>query len=311
MAKHDDPHDGPNKRWPGLGVGLVLLGAASAAVIVSAQRRQAKPPEPQARPVPAPESIAPLPDPPAATAYVQPSRMGTPKLALETVLTGSAASATAPRLELHVPGVIRGTFDRPLAAVRSAAIETFGNPILYLPRRLIAFLVDFLGVTFILAAFYFAFLNFSVSAGNPYGLGSLLILAFGSSFVISLYCEAMIGTTLGKTFAALDLRRTDGGRADLKAVLIRTLFRPVDGLLIGLPLMIASPSRQRLGDRVAGTVVSQGQFGVLGSLLAVGIAGSALFVLLVTSGKTDPIGGVAGAVVQSVSPLVDRIAHIL
>jgi uncharacterized RDD family membrane protein YckC len=74
--------------------------------------------------------------------------------------------------------------------------------------------------------------------------------------------EALFGTTLGKLSQGLVVASLDGGRCTWRQALIRTLFRllEVNPLLLGdLPAgisIVSSRDRQRIGDRVAGTVVT-------------------------------------------------------
>jgi uncharacterized RDD family membrane protein YckC len=72
-------------------------------------------------------------------------------------------------------------------------------------------------------------------------------------------CESAGGQTLGKRLLGLRVERVGGGPADDRAIALRTLLRLVDGLglyVVGLVAMLASGERrQRLGDRVAATMV--------------------------------------------------------
>lgn len=73
--------------------------------------------------------------------------------------------------------------------------------------------------------------------------------------------ELVIGASIGKLLLGLRVRTTDGGRAGLRAVAIRTVLRPVDGIpyvvpnLLGFIVLANGPKHQRIGDRIAGTVV--------------------------------------------------------
>lgn len=69
--------------------------------------------------------------------------------------------------------------------------------------------------------------------------------------------EAALGATAGKLLVGVRVSTTDGGKIGWRAALVRNLFRAVDvGCgAVGAVLIWNSPSRQRLGDRVAGTVV--------------------------------------------------------
>jgi uncharacterized RDD family membrane protein YckC len=71
--------------------------------------------------------------------------------------------------------------------------------------------------------------------------------------------EAVYGATPGKALAGLCIRKKDGGRCDFTAATLRTLARPFDLLPLGLPAFLLvrfMPRRQRLGDLLAGTVVT-------------------------------------------------------
>ncbi len=73
--------------------------------------------------------------------------------------------------------------------------------------------------------------------------------------------EGTLGATFGKAIVGLRVRRVNGAKAGLRASLIRNLLRLVDGFavyLVGWIIAAFSPLRQRLGDRVAGTVVVRG-----------------------------------------------------
>ena len=74
--------------------------------------------------------------------------------------------------------------------------------------------------------------------------------------------ESAWGATVGKRIVGLRVVMTDGRTPTGRAVLIRTLCRLVDGLLlyaVGAVLVWASPRRQRLGDRWGGTIIVRGR----------------------------------------------------
>ncbi len=82
------------------------------------------------------------------------------------------------------------------------------------------------------------------------------------SLLYHLASEAITGRTLGKRLLGRRVARTDGGRAGLGAIALRTAFRLIDGIgfyLIGLIAVLATGERrQRLGDLAAGTTVVAG-----------------------------------------------------
>ncbi len=71
--------------------------------------------------------------------------------------------------------------------------------------------------------------------------------------------EALFGVTLGKRVLGLRVVMKDGSRITWQAALIRNLLRPIDAFpyiyLVGAIAMFNSPLRQRIGDRVAYTLV--------------------------------------------------------
>ena len=72
-------------------------------------------------------------------------------------------------------------------------------------------------------------------------------------------CEWRLGQTIGKNATGLRVLSLDGGRLRWNQAAVRNILRLVDGPLallgIGALIMHRSPRRQRLGDRLAGTIV--------------------------------------------------------
>jgi len=93
---------------------------------------------------------------------------------------------------------------------------------------------------------------FRDSPGLSGGVTGLLALAY---FIV---LEATQGATLGKMALGLRVTRTDGAPISWTESIIRNLLRIIDGLfvyLVGAILIWTSPLKQRLGDRVAKTIV--------------------------------------------------------
>ena len=71
--------------------------------------------------------------------------------------------------------------------------------------------------------------------------------------------EGQFGATIGKRAVGLKVVKQEGGAPlDWQAAIVRNVLRLVDGLffyLVGAILVWTSDKKQRLGDRVAGTVV--------------------------------------------------------
>ena len=84
-----------------------------------------------------------------------------------------------------------------------------------------------------------------------------IVIAVPVAYFIGI--EGKTGATPGKHLLGLLVVRTDGGDIGFREAVIRNILRVVDALpalyLIGLIAVLASERNQRIGDRVAGTVV--------------------------------------------------------
>ncbi|SFH94427.1 Uncharacterized membrane protein YckC, RDD family [Tindallia magadiensis] len=129
--------------------------------------------------------------------------------------------------------------------------------------RIIAQLID--GIIFIVAGGILMYMSYqrmitSYQAGiHPtFPWAAYLFLSVGSILYYVLM-EGLVGATLGKMAMGIQVRKVDGSPCGLSASLVRNLLRIIDALpvfyLLGIILVINSPRKQRLGDRVADTVV--------------------------------------------------------
>jgi uncharacterized RDD family membrane protein YckC len=88
-----------------------------------------------------------------------------------------------------------------------------------------------------------------------------LITMFVTSVIGFLYfwvMEGMFGATLGKKILGIKVTDMSGQVCGMKRSLIRNLLRIIDGLfiyLVGFIIALCSKKRQRLGDRIAETIV--------------------------------------------------------
>jgi uncharacterized RDD family membrane protein YckC len=90
----------------------------------------------------------------------------------------------------------------------------------------------------------------------------ILTLMLVGGLLYYIFFEGKFGATPGKMLIGLKVVYSDGSPCDYKAATIRTLLRVVDALpilyLLGLISILVSPRKQRLGDRLADTLVVKG-----------------------------------------------------
>lgn len=122
--------------------------------------------------------------------------------------------------------------------------------------RLLAYLVD----SFVLAAL-FAGLNMALF-GDPLPLGDLYV-ALGVYLFIQVgyftVMEGFSGASLGKRILRLKVLKERGGPCGFGAAFVRNFLRLIDMLpglyIVGAISILRSANKQRLGDRLAGTIV--------------------------------------------------------
>lgn len=162
----------------------------------------------------------------------------------------------------------------PGAAATARRADDFGDIGQYIARRLLALLVDLVGVTLLIATGIEYLL---VRQGqDPHAFATFFATVVYALFGLILYLcliEAYLGTTLGKALFGLRVAPLGGGRMGIARALVRTVFLPFDLLGMGFALAALTPRRRRIGDFVAGTEVINAHTGVLGPALAVLILG--------------------------------------
>ncbi|MFC7204288.1 RDD family protein [Haloferax namakaokahaiae] len=108
----------------------------------------------------------------------------------------------------------------------------------------------------------FGFIGGSVGDG-----GIITFLGFIASFATFVGYFFLLegywnGQTVGKRLVGIKVVKEDGSPCDLMSSFMRNLLRIIDGLfyyLVGFVVMAISDKRQRIGDRLAGTVVVREQ----------------------------------------------------
>jgi uncharacterized RDD family membrane protein YckC/RNA polymerase subunit RPABC4/transcription elongation factor Spt4 len=123
--------------------------------------------------------------------------------------------------------------------------------------RFAATIID--GILLFIIGYLMAIITGQTSEGgfNLQGASAFLWFLIGIAYYIVM--EAMLGATVGKMACGLKVLKTDGSPMDWNASVVRNILRIVDAFpfayLLGIILVWTSPMRQRLGDRVAHTVV--------------------------------------------------------
>jgi len=125
--------------------------------------------------------------------------------------------------------------------------------------RFVALLIDtilMLIVGFIIAIFAGA-TTFRGGLGfELQGTPAFILFAIWALYYIIL--EGTAGGTLGKKALGIRIVKEDGSPCGIQASIVRNLLRIIDGLffyLVGAILIWQSSNKQRLGDRIAKTLV--------------------------------------------------------
>lgn len=141
---------------------------------------------------------------------------------------------------------------------------TFAGMPADMASRGMAFIVDCLIASAGMAAFHLAGFSFTGSLGMDVSLESVsraFWLDLGGLIAFMAFAEGMWGTTPGKWLFGLRIRRITGGRPGVVNAIIRNALRVVDFFPMFFPGIVAiisaslSPRRQRIGDRMADTMV--------------------------------------------------------
>ncbi len=123
--------------------------------------------------------------------------------------------------------------------------------------RAVAIIID--AVVLFAIGYVIAMLSGGTTAGGFNLHGGPAFLWFGVVFAYYIVMEALWGGTLGKRVLGLRVLMLEAGAPlDWRASIVRNLLRIVDGFIFYLVAVIAvamSDKKQRIGDRVAGTVV--------------------------------------------------------
>lgn len=134
-------------------------------------------------------------------------------------------------------------------------------------RRFLALLIDTIilyAINYFIAGAFGGTATTDMTGGmstdfNLQGPAALLVMIIDLAYFVVM--EGMMGATIGKLIFGIRVRMADGSKVSMGASLIRNLLRIVDGIpylipyLLGAILVWTSPTKQRLGDRAAKTIV--------------------------------------------------------
>jgi membrane protease YdiL (CAAX protease family)/uncharacterized RDD family membrane protein YckC len=95
----------------------------------------------------------------------------------------------------------------------------------------------------------------SVYDDEPVVVGVVFLALLSAWFNYFWFAEWKWGKTIGKAVVGIRVTSEEGGRPGFGPTTIRNVLRLVDVLVIGPVLIADTPRRQRLGDRLAHTVV--------------------------------------------------------
>jgi uncharacterized RDD family membrane protein YckC len=190
----------------------------------------------------------------------------------------------------------------------------FGNVPLYLFARLAARVIDLFAIAFVLTSLGFSAFDHGMQTFAGRDQHGFLVLGGGSLGIALLFaylCESATGTTLGKMTFALHTRRADGGHAGGGRVLVRYLVLPLDLLLIGPILALLTRRHQRLGDLLAGTVVSGSSMGFFAPVVGIAVLAALSYAQIAFAGGLTSAIEVAAETSNVVPGFVTRAAEFV
>jgi len=195
----------------------------------------------------------------------------------------------------------------------SPYVHRFGNVPFYVLARFLAFAIDFVVIGFVIATFEFNLLDRGIltfASRDENGFLTLTAVALGAALVFALLSEALFGTTIGKLVFALHVRRPDGGHAGVGRAAVRSVLRPIDLVVVGPVLALATPRHQRAGDLAAGTVVSRSSLGALAVPLGVALLALLVWAQFSFGGGLGSALGVSAQAANAAPDVYARIAGL-
>lgn len=155
---------------------------------------------------------------------------------------------------------------QPLVVVEKATVSSKGLPgtekevILH---RILAVIIDYIVMGFLSVFIFVAAIGPGIATlslvGFFGGLFMSIILIMATWVFYGIILETWKGQTVGKMVLGIIVIKENGDPCDFLAALLRNVFRIIDILpqlyLIGFIFIAMTEKKQRLGDRLAGTIV--------------------------------------------------------
>jgi uncharacterized RDD family membrane protein YckC len=130
-------------------------------------------------------------------------------------------------------------------------------------HRILAVIIDYIVMGFLSVFILVASIGTGIAtlslAGFFGGLFMAMILVMATWVLYGIILETWKGQTVGKMVMGIIVVKENGEPCDFFAALLRNVFRIIDSLptlyLIGFIVIALTEKKQRLGDRLAGTIV--------------------------------------------------------
>ena len=190
--------------------------------------------------------------------------------------------APHPAVEQPSPLPAQSPSSQTTKAFSAPARLEFGDIGVYIVRRFLALVVDLAGVGLLIGMCLVAYLDATRPAPDQFLANHArdFWIVLGLSVLAYLtVSEAMFGSTLGKGLFGLGVGRLDGGRLGFARAVARNVLLPLDLAVIGFFCATVTKTRRRVGDLVAGSVVTNARTGLWATVIAALIATAAAWLL--------------------------------
>ncbi|HKW44336.1 MAG TPA: RDD family protein [Candidatus Eremiobacteraceae bacterium] len=197
-------------------------------------------------------------------------------------LDAGSPAGPQPAAERPSPIPAQAAFNPAAKAYAAPARLEFGDVGVYIVRRFLALVVDLAGVGLLIGMCIVAYVDATRPAPDQFlanharDFGIVLGIAILAYLTVA---EALFGSTLGKGLFGLGVGRLDGGRLGLARAAVRNVLLPLDLAVIGFFVATVTIARRRIGDLVAGSVVTNARTGRWATVTAVLIATAAAWLL--------------------------------